>query len=110
MAILKLSSSGKQLQLVLSEDLPAGSILACGVGSLRMLEHGNIKFSRLSILPFAVSPDRFPKSEVWGSDDLQVKLYAEKLNSFNVNNDSLSGKFTKERKQKKTYTSKKVVL
>ena len=108
MAILKQSSSGKQWQVVLSEDLPAGTVLGCGKGSLSLVSNGSIPFARLSILPILVSSSKFPPSEIWGSDDSQVKAYKEQLSNFKLStsNDGFSPKFSKERKQKSSYSQR----
>ena len=105
LCILKLSSSGKQYQIVLTQDLPAGTVLAMGASAINIVNSGNIPFARLSILPFSVSPGKFPISDVFGSD-LQVQEYKEKIAAFGLsrNNDAYSPKFNKERKQSKSYT------
>lgn len=65
MAVVKRSSSGLALQVVLSEDLPAGSVLQCSLSPVLKLVKAN-EFVLLTILPVPVSPYRFPKSSVWG--------------------------------------------
>lgn len=68
MAIVKLSSSGKAFQFVLTEEVPAGTVFQCSskliagvVGQASL----NGDFVVLTRLPLPISPDRYPKSKIW---------------------------------------------
>ena len=70
MAVIKLSQSKKAVQIILSEDLPAGSVLQVSSKIYDMLLNDSIKggFVVLSRLGTPTRPDKFPKSKVWGED------------------------------------------
>ena len=96
MAVIKKSSSGKAFQVVLSEDLPAGTILQCSsvVAKLLLDSDRAHNFSVLTRLAVGTTPDRFPVSPVWG--DVHTD------GSQGV--DAMSKKFKAEREQKKIYS------
>lgn len=77
MAVVKSSGSGRAFQVVLSEDLPAGTILQVAVSPvLKLLDGGRGGFVVCSILPSPTRPDRFPKSKVWGqSGETRIPVY-----------------------------------
>ena len=102
MAVIKKSASGKAFQVILSEDLPAGSILQCStVGVEGMLKReGYRNFLVLTRLALGTLPDRWPVSPIWG--DVHTD------GSKGV--DAMSKKFKKEREQRKLYSVKKTVV
>ena len=73
MAVVKLSSSKRAVQVILSEDLPAGTVLQVSSKIYEMLLRGEVNggFVVLSRLATPTLPDKFPVSPVWG-DDLSV--------------------------------------
>jgi hypothetical protein len=103
MAVIKKSSSGRAFQVVLSEDLPAGSILQCSskLVEIMLSRDGYSNFIVLTRLALGTGPDKFPCSPVWGDVHSDA----------NVGTDAFSKQFKKEREQRKLYTvSKKVSL
>lgn len=68
MAVVKLSSSKRAVQFVLSEDVPAGTVFQCSTVVYELLLRGQARggFVVLSRLANPTSASRFPKSEVWG--------------------------------------------
>lgn len=67
MAVIKRSKSGAAFQVVLSEDLPAGTILQVSYSQAVKLPSGG-KFWPLTILPIPARPNQFPKSKVYGQE------------------------------------------
>lgn len=106
MAVVKLSSSGRQLQVVLSEDLPAGSVLGASWDMVK----DNISdspFVLLSVMPFGVSSSRFPESFVFDDGSLEsLRSWRER----NVGKDSFSRDFKASRERRKGFGSKVVKL
>lgn len=101
MAVVKLSRSGKQLQVVLSEDLPAGSVLGVSWQSLKSFI-GDSPFMVLTRLPFGVAPNRFPVSPVF-DDGSDLSKFSDKGSS-KASEDSFSKRFVKSRDLKKKYS------
>ena len=100
MAVIKRTGSLNAVQIVLSEDLPAGSILQCPWSLLTTLSTPG-DFVVLSLLPIPTSPNRFPKSLVYGSDS--VKKLASKGFS-----DAFSSEGKKALSASKSYDVRKV--
>lgn len=104
MTVLKLTKSGKAIQVV-DDD---GRVYVTSVNSLVMLMNGNAKpgFLMMKRLPFNVSPDRFEQSPVYDPDGVFEKEGTEK--SLNTGNDMFSKKGREQSEQKKAYTDKSV--
>ena len=102
MAVIKKSASGKAFQVILSEDLPAGTILQCAsvVVESMLQREGYSNFIVLTRLSLGTSPDRFPVSPIWGD------IHSDQA----VGSDAMTKKFKKEREQRKIYTGKKMVV
>lgn len=67
MAVIKPSGSGKAVQIILSEDLPAGSILQTSASVVMgMLSRGNGgEFKVLTLLPVPTGANKFPQSPTY---------------------------------------------
>ena len=70
MAVIKLSQSKKAVQIVLSEDVSAGTVFQVSSKIYEMMLNESIKggFVVLSRLGTPTRPDKFPVSPVWGED------------------------------------------
>ena len=101
MAVVKLSRSGKQLQFVLSEDLPAGSVLGVSWQSLKG-HIGSSPFMVLTRMPFGVAPNRFPESPVF-DDGSDLSRFTDR-GSGSASEDSFSKKFVESRDLKRKYS------
>lgn len=68
MAIVKLSSSKKAVQFVLSEDVPAGTVFQVSASLYENMLKDRVRggFVVLSRLANPVPPGKFPESPVWG--------------------------------------------
>lgn len=73
MAVVKKSSSGKAIQFILGEDVPAGTVfqLSASLFGKIMSEQINGPYVVLSRLPIPVAAKKFPVSKVWGDAGLQ---------------------------------------
>lgn len=98
MGVTKLTKSKKAVQFITDE----GDIYQTSVVSFRNLLNDTIKgdFILLSKLPFGVSPDRFPKSEVYQAAGYLPPKDDEPLTP---SNDVFSTKNQKANKEKKMY-------
>ena len=78
MAVVKKSSSGKAIQFILSEDVPAGTVFQLSASLFGRVMSNGIQgdFVVLSRLPIPVPGDRFPSSPVYG--DVGVSAAVEK--------------------------------
>lgn len=101
MGVVKLSSSGKQVQFI-SDD---GSVFVTSKAFLEgLLSSGSPgRVLVLSLLPNRVSPGRFPKSEVW-----RPELRDEGRSGASVNRDVLSRGASEDRKVKEVFVDKEV--
>ena len=101
MAVVKLSSSLKQVQFI-SDD---GSVFVTSRKFLEGLLGGNNpgRVLVLGLLPNKVSLDRFPKSVVWSPE-----LKDESVSGVSVNRDVLSRKASEVREVKKGFVDKEV--
>jgi hypothetical protein len=105
--IMKVSSSGKQVQVIDDDGNVFGT--SCFY-TQRMLDEKNTnKFLLLTRLPFKVSPDRFKASPLWDPSTSSGKreLTDEELTT---GNDALSVKKREEGKLKKIYTDDGVMF
>jgi len=70
MAVIKLSRSKKAVQIILSEDVKAGTVFQVSSKIYEMMLAEKIKggFVVLSRLGTDTKPDKFPVSPVWGDD------------------------------------------
>lgn len=93
-AVVKKSSSGKAIQFILSEDVPAGTVFQLSASLFgRVMSNGiSGDFVVLSRMPIPVPGDKFPVSPVYG--DVGLKSAVE--NSGSV--DAFSKDFLLERK------------
>ena len=101
--MIKLSKSGKQVQVITDE----GHVFATSKAYLISLLNQTLKMDwvLLKRLPFNVSPDRFKKSEIWipeGQDRAYIEKQLGLANS--TKEDSFSPEAKKKRVQKKAYT------
>lgn len=80
MAVVKLSGSKKAVQFVLSEDVPAGTVFQCSTVVYELLLKGQARggFVVLSRLANPTSPERFPKSVVWGESTGASDSFSER--------------------------------
>lgn len=105
MTVLKLSKSGKQLQVI--DDF--GNVYGIGVYAVRNLLDGKVAngVTVASRLPDKVSPDRFGVSPLW---DPEGRVPKETLldSSINLNNDALSPKALKRDEDFKKFEDKVV--
>lgn len=62
--IMKRSRSGKQLQVVLTEDMPAGTVFVCASSIVSSVLSGAKPFISLNMYPNPSNPDKFPKAKV----------------------------------------------
>jgi len=80
MSVVRRTKSGGALQVVLCEDLPAGTVLQVPWSLLATLNGADTsKFLVCSILPISANPNQFPKSSVFGGDQKLVKAHKEGL-------------------------------
>ena len=102
MAVVKLSKSGKQVQII-DDD---GNMFVTSTVYMAMLLQGNAKrgLVLLSRLPIKVSSERFAKSPVYDPGGLLKQQ--DKYD--NPKNDGLSKAFIKGNEEKKQFTDKKV--
>ena len=101
MAVVGKTKSGLALQVVLSEDLPAGSILQCALSPVVKLSAGG--FVKLTILPTPVRPDQFPKSGVLGqTGDVVIPVFNGQS--------GMSSKRVEEEKERKILLDREVTL
>jgi len=105
MTVVKLSKSGKAIQIYTDE----GKVYQTSVVFMQGLMMGKSKggFITTVRLPFNVAPDRFKPSEVWDPDGV-FKGDAAKTLDLNTSNDALSVGVRKNNEQKKVFTDKKV--
>jgi len=69
MAVIKCTSSGKAFQIVLSEDVPAGTVFQVAVAPVLSLPYkGGGKYFVLTRMGNLTNPSKFPVSEVYGQD------------------------------------------
>jgi len=107
MSVVRLSSSGKQVQFILTDDVPAGTVFGFSRDILFMLDSKKTPFIVPSILPILWAPEKFPNSEVWATDDVQLQEYQRLVaaRGLSAKTDAGSRKFLKEREEKKSYNS-----
>lgn len=100
--IVKLSSSGKQLQVVCDD----GSVFVTSVAFLLRLVDGSLRspFIVCSLLPNKASVDRFPKSPVYNPGLGRVVVDSSKVSS-----DSFSKKSTSSVKVKRVFSDEEVL-
>ena len=108
MTVLKLSKSGKQLQII--DDF--GNVYGISVFAARWLLDGKVKFghSVAQRLPFKVSPERFGVSPLWnpeGSTEVP-NISIPPDSGITLNNDAFSYKSLKKEEDNKKYTDKEV--
>ena len=105
MTVIKLTKSGKSIQ-VIDDD---GRVYGTSIAYMTSLLNGTLKkgWILMARMPFDASPDRFQKSELWippNADkaylEKQKELREEKLST---GTDVMSSKQQNERKQKKAY-------
>jgi len=65
MAVVKKSRSGRAIQLILSEDVPAGTVFQLSAGLFASVMAGGSPFVVLTRLPIPVPGDKYPKSKIW---------------------------------------------
>jgi len=95
---MKISSSGKQIQIIDDDGNVFGTSF---LYTQTMLNEKNPeKFILMTRLPFKVASDRFKKSPLW-EGNTKRELTPEELTT---GNDSLSVKQREDMKQKSTYT------
>lgn len=84
MAVVKKSSSGKAIQFILGEDVPAGTVfqLSASLFGKIMSESINGPYVVLSRLPIPVPAGKFPKSAVWGDSSVQAAYDKSDGNAF----------------------------
>lgn len=76
MAVFRLTGSGKALQVVLSEDAPAGSVFQVPYADvLNLRSRGTNAYSVASLLPFPMSAS-FPRSPIYGSSGKSDERYS----------------------------------
>lgn len=97
MAVMKLSSSKKQLQIIADD----GTVYVTSVSYARSLLYGHMPAGLvlLSKYPEKASPDRFKQSPVYDPSG----KYTEMVESDCVGKDALSSTRKEERKQERTY-------
>lgn len=100
MAIIKLSSSKRAVQFVLTEDVEAGTVFqtsaslvagVCGSGRI------NGDFVLLSRLPLKQDPGKYPVSEVWNPGGVELSRAVENSGSL----DASSSSFVRERREQR---------
>jgi len=100
-AIVKKSASGKAIQFILSETVPAGTVFQLSSYMFDAVMAGTIRgnFVVLSRLPIPVPGSKYPPSVIWGESDksnLQVAIDSAGVK------DVSSAKFLNVRKDQKT--------
>lgn len=77
MAIVRLSGSGKQLQFIVSEDVPSGTILTCASSILPGLLNGSKSLIVLTRMPYRTEASRFPRSKVFVPESGELLSFEE---------------------------------
>ena len=104
MAVVKLSSSGKQLQFIDDEGNMFVTSAAFVMGLMQnRSKHG---FLLLSRYPNKISKDRFKQSPLWDPSGLAANN--EQHENVNQSSDGLSIKSRKEQEEVKQFKDKKV--
>ena len=98
MAVLKLSSSKKQLQVILGDGDSPGDVFGTSADVARRFIVGDFdsKFLLLSKMPFGTSPFRFPRSKVFDGGVLRV------------DGDAMDRKFVDDKRQALLFADKRV--
>jgi hypothetical protein len=80
MSVIRRTKSGGALQVVLCEELPAGTVLQVPWSLVSSLNGTDTsKFLVCAILPIPANPNQFPKSVVFGGDQRLVKAHKDGL-------------------------------
>jgi hypothetical protein len=108
MAVVKKSSSGNQIQFILSEDAPAGTVFGLSASLFGRVMSGGINggFVLLSRLPIPVPASKYPPSVIWGAED---KVNLQRAIDVAGVKDVSSGEFLKVRKEQKVASEMKDV-
>lgn len=105
MTVLKLSKSGKQLQVVTDE----GVVFGCSIKLYDWLLKNPTRFVLMTRFEMCVSPGRFARSPVWTSDGRIVNDDNKVVRSYtSQSEDGLSKNFLDKKLDKKGYTDKMV--
>lgn len=107
-----MSKSGEQLQIILCEDLPAGTMLSTSKTYALNCIHNNVKapFTVLSLMPFMVGANRFPQSKVYDTETGEEISFEEAVEQglfsghVDVSGDALSDKSRKKQEKKKMFS------
>ncbi len=101
MTVIKLSSSGKQLQVITDEGIVYGTSVAFVKG----LMEGRSKsgFILLTRMPFMVSKTRFARSPVYNPESGEKEVADESNTALKAAEDAISPKVTKANKEKKAF-------
>jgi len=107
MTILKLTSSGKAIQVV--DDF--GNVYQTSLNSIHYLLGGKSKgnFITTKRLPFKVAPDRYKPSELWLPDGVDPRTYeSPDGGELTTTTDAFSVKDRKDKQEVKGYSDKNI--
>lgn len=104
--IIKLSSSGKQLQ-VIDDD---GNVFGTSVLFLKGLleKRAPRNFVLMTKMPFKVAKNRFAPSPVYNPDTKEKELVEDNIDEERTDKDAFSPHITKKVKDKKAFEDKEV--